>query len=107
MVAWRSCMIRRTKLGLAAIVAVAAVARFWGLSFGLPHTNTRPDETIIIDVSLSFLRGNLSPRFYDYPWLFMWVLSGLYLLYYSWGRFTGAFQSLAAFVATWKIQWSP
>ena len=43
-------MHRRTKLGLAAIVAIAAVARFWGLGFGLPYTNARPDETIVIDV---------------------------------------------------------
>jgi Dolichyl-phosphate-mannose-protein mannosyltransferase len=100
-------MHRRTKLGLAAIVAIAAVARFWGLSFGLPHTNARPDETIIIDVALSFLRGNLKPRFYDYPWLFMWVLAGLYLLFYVWGHITGAFQSLAACLASWKVQWAP
>src|SRR5258707_14878189 len=100
-------MHRRTKLGLAAIVAIAAVARFWGLSFGLPHTNTRPDETIVIDVALSFLRGNLKPRFYDYPWLFMWLLAGLYLLYYTLGRMTGAFHSIADFLASWKIHWVP
>jgi 4-amino-4-deoxy-L-arabinose transferase-like glycosyltransferase len=100
-------MHRRTKLGLAAIVAIAAVARFWGLSFGLPHTNTRPDETIIIDVALSFLRGKLRPNFYDYPWLFMWLLAGLYLIYYMAGRVAGTFQSIADFVATWKLNWTP
>jgi 4-amino-4-deoxy-L-arabinose transferase-like glycosyltransferase len=100
-------MNRRTQLGLAAIVAIAAVARFWGLSFGLPHTNTRPDETIIIDVALSFLRGNFRPDFYDYPWLFMWTLSGLYFLYFLWGHFTGAFHSIAEFVASWKFHWEP
>ena len=54
------------------------------------HTNARPDETIIIDVALKFLQGNLTPAFYDYPWLYMWVLAGLYLLYGVWGRATGA-----------------
>lgn len=67
---------------LAAIVAIAAIARFWGLRFGLPHTYTRPDETIIIDVALQFLRGNFRPAFYDYPWLYMWTVTGLYVLYY-------------------------
>src|SRR6186713_45463 len=101
-------MQRRTRLGLTAIVVSAAAARFWGLGFGLPHTNARPDETIVIDqVALSFLRGDLHPHFYDYPWLFMWVLAGLYLAYYGWERLTGAFHSLAAFVASWKFQWVP
>jgi 4-amino-4-deoxy-L-arabinose transferase-like glycosyltransferase len=100
-------MHRRTTLGLAAIVAIAAAARFWGLGFGLPHTNTRPDETIIIDVALSFLRGNLRPAFYDYPWLFMWTLAGLYLIYYAWGRVTGVWHALAELVASWRFQWIP
>ena len=100
-------MHRRTRLGLAAIVAIAAAARFWGLGFGLPHTNARPDETIIIDVALSFLRGNLKPHFYDYPWLFMWGLAGLYLIYYTWGRITGTFRSIIEFLASWKFQWVP
>src|SRR5436305_10145416 len=92
---------------LAAIVMMAAAVRFWGIRFGLPHTNTRPDETIIIDVALSFLRGNFHPRFYDYPWLFMWSLAALYLLYYAWGRAIGAFHSMTGFLASWKIHWVP
>jgi Dolichyl-phosphate-mannose-protein mannosyltransferase len=92
---------------LAAIVALAAAVRFWGLSFGLPHTNTRPDETIVIDVALKFLQGNLAPVFYDYPWLYMWVLSGLYLLYGAWGFATGAFHSIAGLLASWRVNWTP
>jgi 4-amino-4-deoxy-L-arabinose transferase-like glycosyltransferase len=92
---------------LAAIVAVAAVARFWGLRFGLPHTYTRPDETVIIDVALQFLRGNFQPAFYDYPWLYMWTVAGLYLLYYVWGLFTGLFNSVADVVAGWRSYWIP
>ncbi|HTL01135.1 MAG TPA: glycosyltransferase family 39 protein [Vicinamibacterales bacterium] len=100
-------MHRRTRLGLAAIVVAAASVRFWGLAFGLPHTNTRPDEYFIIDVAQSFVRGNFLPKFYDYPWLLMWIVAGLYLLYYSLGRLTGAFQSVAQFLASWKFQWTP
>jgi 4-amino-4-deoxy-L-arabinose transferase-like glycosyltransferase len=95
----------RAFLGL--IVLVAALVRFWGLGFGLPHTNTRPDETIVIDVALQFLRGNFRPAFYDYPWLYMWLVAGLYLLYYVWGRALGAFQSLADLIASWRVQWIP
>ena len=86
---------------------MAAAVRFWGIRFGLPHTFTRPDETIIIDVALSFLRGNLRPTFYDYPWLYMWALAALYLLYYAWGRIIGAFHSVADMVAMWPVNWIP
>lgn len=92
---------------LAAIVAMAAAVRFWALRFGLPHTNTRPDETIIIDVALDFLRGHLRPSFFDYPWFFMWTLAGLYLLYFVWGRVTGIFSSIADLLASWRTHWTP
>src|SRR3954471_8584189 len=92
---------------LASIVLIAAVVRFWGLRFGLPYTNARPDETIVIDVSLAFLRGNLRPVFYDYPWFYMWSLTGLYLLYYLWGRVIGMFSSVADLVASWRVRWAP
>jgi 4-amino-4-deoxy-L-arabinose transferase-like glycosyltransferase len=92
---------------LGGILALAAVARFWGVGFGLPHTQTRPDETQIIDVTLHFLRGNLGPQFYDYPWLYMWILTGLYLVYYAWGVATGAFQSVSDLVESWPVHWEP
>lgn len=90
-----------------AILAVAAAARVWGLAFGLPHSQARPDETQIIDVTLYFLRGNFKPAFYDYPWLYMWVLTGLYLGYYVWGVMTGGFHAVADLVASWPIDWAP
>lgn len=92
---------------LAGILALAAAVRFWGIGFGLPHTQARPDETQIIDVTLAFLRGNFKPMFYDYPWLYMWALTGLYLLYYVWGLLTGTFHSLADLVASWPVNWEP
>ena len=86
---------------------MAAVARAWGLGFGLPHTQARPDETQIIDVTLYFLRGNFRPPFYDYPWLYMWVLTGLYMAYYAWGVATGAFNTVSDLVASWALNWAP
>lgn len=94
-----------TLLGL--VLLAAFVVRFWGISFGLPHTEARPDERAIIDVTRSFLRGNFTPYFFDYPWLYMWVLSALYFLYSLWGIVTGAFESVADFVASWPTQWIP
>src|SRR5262245_29191420 len=34
---------------LTAVVAAAAVVRFWGIGFGLPYSQARPDESFIID----------------------------------------------------------
>jgi 4-amino-4-deoxy-L-arabinose transferase-like glycosyltransferase len=98
---------RTVTIALGAIVAIGAMARFWGLDFGLPHTNTRPDETMVIDVALEFLRGNFRPVFYDYPWLYMWSITGLYLVYFVWGAATGVFQSVADLAASWRMHWVP
>ena len=92
---------------LTGILALAAVVRLWGLGFGLPHTQARPDETQIIDVTLYFLRGDFKPKFYDYPWLYMWLLTGLYLGSYAWGLAIGSFHSLADVVASWPTNWQP
>lgn len=92
---------------LAGILAIAVGVRVWGLDFGLPHTQARPDETQIIDVTLAFLRGNFTPPFYDYPWLYMWVLTGLYLGYFVWGVIGGTFHSVADLVASWPLHWEP
>src|SRR5262245_19162499 len=86
---------RSVWLLLTAVVALAAFVRFWGLGFGLPYTQARPDETFIIDVARSFLRGNFFPTFYDYPWLGMWVTALLYLGYFVWGAINGWFHSIA------------
>ena len=64
---------------LAGIVLLAAGARFWGLWFGLPLVEARPDETFVINVARSFLSGEFSPQFYDYPWLDMWLVTLVYL----------------------------
>ena len=73
----------------------------------MPHTQARPDETFIIDLARSFLRGDFSPPFYDYPWLYGWVLTGLYLVYYAWGRLFGVFHSIPDLLASWPVHWEP
>ena len=93
-------------LTLALILLVAAAARFWGLAFGLPHTQARPDETHIIEAARTMLSGRL-PRFYDYPWLYISTLSVLYVGYYIWGAAAGTFHSLAEMVASWPGYWAP
>ena len=45
-------MNRQTAFQLLPIVALAATLRFWGLTFGLPNTDARPDEGRIVRVAL-------------------------------------------------------
>jgi 4-amino-4-deoxy-L-arabinose transferase-like glycosyltransferase len=95
-----------TALVLGAILAAAAALRIWGIGFGLPHTQARPDETQVIDAALAFLKGQF-PRFYDYPWLYMWLLTVLYLGYFAWSAAAGVFRDLGTFVASWPLHWEP
>ena len=92
---------------LVLIVGIAAIARFWGIWFGLPHGQTRPDETYIMDVALAILRGQRPPPHYDYPWLYVWITSGAYLVYYVWGYVTGGFSQFADLAQSWYTHWEP
>src|SRR5216683_1520196 len=41
---------RSVRTGLIiSFLALAALVRVWGLRFGLPHTECRPDESVIVD----------------------------------------------------------
>jgi hypothetical protein len=101
-------IVRRWRVlsALGLILIVAAVVRGWGLAFGLPHTQARPDETHIIEAARALLSGRL-PHFYDYPWLYIWSLALLYVGYFVWGVATGAFHSIAEMVASWPAYWTP
>ena len=99
---------RRAWLILAAIVAIAAIARFAGLEFGLPHVQARPDEQTIAGKAVGFwATGDLNPHFFDYPSLDLYSVGALYGLYCLFGLVTGRFDSVAAFSASWPIHWAP
>jgi hypothetical protein len=91
---------------LTCLVVVAAVLRFRALGFGLPHTQARPDETVVIEAARTLLSGHF-PRFYDYPWLYPSVLGAAYVGYFLWGATIGAFHSIADMVASWPVRWAP
>jgi dolichyl-phosphate-mannose-protein mannosyltransferase len=102
----RSPFRRPTVWLLAGLLALAALVRFRGIGFGLPYTQARPDETAIIDPVRVLLSGHL-PHFYDYPWLFLWIVAIGYVGYFLWGAATGTFQSMSAMLASWPVHWEP
>jgi 4-amino-4-deoxy-L-arabinose transferase-like glycosyltransferase len=96
-----------SRRALAAIVVLGALARAWGLWFGLPHTQARPDESVVAQIAIGFWKGTLNPGFFDYPTLFMYVLAAADLAYYVAGRLSGAFHSVPDFLASWTTHWTP
>jgi hypothetical protein len=79
--AWRRW---RTPDGLllTALLVVAAVARVWGLTFGLPHPAARPDEDAVGALAGGFYSGDFRPAIFDYPPLFMLaVAAALWLIF--------------------------
>ena len=56
---------------LVAILLVAAVARFWALTFGLPHPAARPDEEAVSALAGNYYLGYFEPTDFTYPPLFI------------------------------------
>lgn len=56
---------------LMAILGAAAVARFWGLTFGLPHPAARPDEEAVSAMAGGYYLGYFEQTDFTYPPLFI------------------------------------
>lgn len=72
----------RERSALAALLALALVLRLWGIGFGLPHLEARPDELEVVGRAIRLLSGDLNPHFFHYPSLYFYTLG---LLYALWG----------------------
>jgi hypothetical protein len=96
-------MNRQTAFQLLPIVALAATLRFWGLTFGLPNTEARPDEGRIVRTAVTFvLDGTLNPRFFGYPTLFMYSMASVYAAGCSAGIAVRSFPDMRACIeADW------
>jgi hypothetical protein len=79
------------------VLIVAAVARFWGLGFGLPYANSRVDETAVAGPAVQFLSGSLRPPNFMYPTGLLYAVALLYVAWYAINRPFGTYVSLAAF----------
>jgi 4-amino-4-deoxy-L-arabinose transferase-like glycosyltransferase len=79
------------------ILLCAAMVRIWGIGFGLPNTNCRPDEEQIVDIVKSPLH-NFNPEAFNYPSLYKYINFCFYGLYFIFGLFTGKYRLLSDFV---------
>ena len=85
------------------ILFVGMVVRLWGIDFCLPYKECRPDETAIVSHALDFFSGDLNPHFFAYPTLYLYILFGFYLIYFSlckvFGKYTPVADPLHEFAA--------
>jgi len=88
---------------LPAIVLLAAVLRLWGIGFGLPHVDCRPDETPILKIALGFGSGDLNPHFFRYPTLHMYLLFGLFVCYFLIKLVIGDYASASDLIAEFGV----
>jgi hypothetical protein len=98
---------RLSSVLLIAIVVAGACVRFWGLSFGLPHTLAQPDESLVARTAIDVARGIFNPGFFNYPSLFMYATGGAYAVYCDVRVLAGVFPSMTACTATWPVRWEP
>jgi len=88
---------------LLSILALAALVRYWGISFGLPYVAARPDETTVMNVAMTFFSGDFNPHFFRYPTLHMYCLFCLYCGYFLFGLLTGRYLCLRDFAREYVI----
>jgi 4-amino-4-deoxy-L-arabinose transferase-like glycosyltransferase len=98
---------RTERLLLIAFVALAIAVRLWGLKFGLPVVYARPDELLLIGVVVGFFRGDPNPHFFEYPTLYLYVLAGVYCLFYARWMLAGWIRDSAGFAASFKVSFVP
>jgi 4-amino-4-deoxy-L-arabinose transferase-like glycosyltransferase len=83
---------------LAVIVLGAAALRFWGLDLALPNVDGRPDEREMLAYTAGFPSGDLNPRWFVYPNLFMYTawlwIDGLLALRRLWTPTPGYAEAL-------------
>jgi 4-amino-4-deoxy-L-arabinose transferase-like glycosyltransferase len=99
--------VHRGRLLLLLILAGALGVRLWGLDFGLPHVLARPDELFVYGVAFGILAGNPNPNMFDYPGVYLYLVTGLFSLYYWWYRITGRVTAVEEFREIFRTDYEP
>ncbi|MEK7485795.1 MAG: glycosyltransferase family 39 protein [Planctomycetota bacterium] len=92
---------QNSKWILPLILCIGGVVRLWGIHFGLPHTDCRPDETTLIQIALGFFQGDWNPHFFNYPSFYPYSLFVLYSGYFQLRDWGGASPEDLLFEITW------
>jgi hypothetical protein len=81
-------------------VICAALLRLWAINFGLPHTETRPDESTVIIIAFQLISAKLHPVTLIYPTLFTYILAAIFSVF---ALFKGAGGHIYDFLTSYYI----
>ncbi len=92
---WREASdIRPSATGLAWVLIVAALLRFWGLNNGIPFAVGVDEPEIMARVVAMLKTGNFNPHFFDYPGLTFYMQVPIAIARFLLGAIVGRWQSL-------------
>lgn len=95
---------RRVLLG---VLLLALLTRVWGIGFGIPYVNARPDESQVAGPAVGFLSGDLRPPLLEWPTLFPYSVAAAYVLYYGVTKPFAAYKTLEEFSESRRVNISP
>src|SRR6476469_7305201 len=85
---------RPSATGLAWVLGVAALLRFWSLGFGIPFAIGVDEPEIMVRVVTMLKTGSFNPHFFDYPGLTFYMQVPVAIARFLLGAIGGRFQSL-------------
>ncbi len=92
---WREATdMRPSKAGLAAVLGIAAVLRFWSLGHGIGYAPGVDEPEVLVRAVNMMKSGSLNPHFFDYPSLYLYLQMIVAVLRFITGAMTGAWGSL-------------
>lgn len=93
---WREASdMRRSVLTLAAILAVAALLRFWGLGAGIPHA-PGADEPELMERAVRMMKtADFNPHVFDYPGFYIHIQLVIACVRFLAGATIGQWQALS------------
>ena len=84
-----------SRLGLGLALVAAALLRFWALSQGVPFSVQVDEPEVMIRAVGMMKTGDLNPRFFDYPALYMYMEAMVAVVRFLVGAMQGQWSSLA------------
>jgi hypothetical protein len=85
---------------LAAILAVAGLARFWAIDYCLPAPICRPDEEAVVNIVTQVFARDFNPDFFDWPTLFMYAVAAGVVVFFKIGLWLQWFRGEWHFLQT-------
>jgi hypothetical protein len=89
------------------ILVIGLLVRCWGLSFGLPLTETRPEETVIVSRAIAFFSGDFNPHYFAYPSLYFYLVFALYFFYFTQQYLLGYYRDFSDLVQAYFVDATP